>query len=260
MTNYTGLCIHTRLLYTSAAWTWGVMTDGNGNYGASRILDDDSFNLVPEWDAQATELWANQGSGVGGGYKNDGELKTRILQSLPNTDWEFILYQAADADAYGSNHSRVSADQFDELDLSNLTNGNDYYLMCRLKGTETGSELGSPTERASGPNDSIKFRYDDVNDDLYVQFESGSEFLIADGTITDNADLKAFFEALYPNSACFDFAYNTTTGIIEVRWVSTCDAGTWDFSVSLSEEINIGDEVNVSVMRHWPLTKRKWLQ
>lgn len=108
-------------------------------------------------------------------------------------------------------------------------------------------------------NDGIHYRYDDANDDLYVVFGDQDEYLIADGTITSQADLQTFMEAIYLENI-WDYAYNTTTGEICVRYAGVSGTGEWNFSTELSEEINLGDSASAFIISRWPVNYEKWVR
>lgn len=259
----TGLIVEFKMLESSPNNVFLQWRDSDFNNGATKSYgsdpNDQTFTVV-DLNLDAVENVFGAGT--------TQAMIDHIALALPNAEWEFQMWEHNGTADTGDTHNGWtiwagwphgtgwgSLADINVANLDNFLGSDDIQLVARLKGTETGtSDEGSSTEREVN-NDNLKFIYDDVADTISVELAGGSVQTLATG-ITDIAGVKAFFESLFPNDSCFDFAFDTTTGVIRVKWVPTCDAGTWTFSQSLSDEINIGDEVNVSVMQHWPVTHR----
>lgn len=114
---------------------------------------------------------------------------------------------------------------------------------------------GSLSNHATFCDGGIWYYWDTVADELRVRIaEDGvqtyniKDFLIASSVATQ-ADVKAAFEAIYPDGQ-WEYAWNTTTNEICVRFVSLDEnGGTFTYSVSLEEEINISDDVSAFIVR-----------
>lgn len=245
--------------------TWGDIEAQTSNNGAVQTYDDGANQHqidTVDLNLGARDVWYN--ASTSGALSNQG-IADWLNARFPENEWVAVLYQGADGDETGGNHNLIGSRGIPvkDIDFGAASYPNEARLVLHnLGSTNNGDDDGATGDKVENAvNDhtnTITYRYDDAADSIYIQFESGAEYLL-DNTITNNADLKAFFEGIYDTN-CFDFGYDVSAGIIEVRWVSTCDAGTWTYSISLSDEITLGDSVSISVMRHWPLTRNKWLQ
>ena len=117
-------------------------------------------------------------------------------------------------------------------------------------GTDTvAQETSDNGEHTPTWDEPLLYRWDDGTGQLFIVI-NGTEYEIATG-INDQADLITFFESVY-DEGDWDFAYDTATGDIIVTWVGD-GSGSWNFSESLSESINLSDEVAA-----WIVTKDRY--
>lgn len=97
----------------------------------------------------------------------------------------------------------------------------------------------------------VRYRWDGVSDlDIFVgQEDETGIWVTIDSTITSQADLKAWLEAVYEDDD-YNFAYHVTTGDICIEWVqNNPGAGTFTFSVQLQDNIIVEDQADAWVVR-----------
>lgn len=94
--------------------------------------------------------------------------------------------------------------------------------------------------------------------DTYLKYEAGQElkitidggqnfYSIRNGTVADQTALKAILEAIYPDSD-YDYAVNVTTGEVCAIFKGVNEGGgTFNYSVSLEDEITISDSLSAIV-------------
>jgi hypothetical protein len=99
----------------------------------------------------------------------------------------------------------------------------------------------------------------DQTDSVDATYDGGTTWhQVSDSTITTQALLKAWLEAIYPDDD-YTFAYHVNSGEICVEWQGkNAGSGTFTFSVDLQEQIEIGDEVTAWIVRK-NRNMRNWL-
>jgi hypothetical protein len=110
--------------------------------------------------------------------------------------------------------------------------------------------------------DGVYYRWNQTSDILYVVFNTPTQGetlqSIATGQATQQ-DVEATFESIY-NQGIWDYAWDTNTGNICVRFSQDqTGSSTFNFSTTLSDEINFGDDVTAYVQRLRQEYKRKWV-
>lgn len=102
----------------------------------------------------------------------------------------------------------------------------------------------------------IYYRYDDTADKIYIVWggTTTDEIEIA-SSITNQADIKTFFESIY-NVGTWDFAYNTSSGYICVIYKGT-GTGEWNYSTELEEQINLFDAASAYIVSRYPVSFKR---
>ncbi len=129
-------------------------------------------------------------------------------------------------------------------------------------------DTNEATELLADPADVLTESPTWCNSDLYYHWDGGSPgvlqigiagslFTVATG-ITSQALLEAEFETYY-FAGTYGWAYNTTTGVICIIWVEANGTPTFEFSVDLDEELNLGDEASAELVARYPVDRRKWV-
>lgn len=121
-----------------------------------------------------------------------------------------------------------------------------------------------PGQQPPSENDDqnlVVFKWDASENDLFVVV-AGDNYLVMDGTATDQAAVETFLDTLYP-SGCYNWAVNLSTEIITivVNPEGDCgDDGSFDYDVTLEETINLGDDLSVTYARYNDVHRGRYLK
>lgn len=228
---------------TFPAGPWGEGSD----LGGGDLIGADYVTLNEE---QAGVVWTGYTNPAGKSFATFLSDFTSIFANGSIVNWEFWIRRDNDAGLKYYESGGFSPD----LDTV-LTADTDFYITAHLIGSEGWSE--EIEENQSYCVGGVAYRYDDAGDTIKVRVGTAGEYHTVGTSITDNAALKAWFESVYPEGV-WDFAYNTSTGDVCVIYKGAqTGSSTWNYSIVLSEIINLSDGASAYITSQYPVDRRR---